>query len=484
MDTQRLKDKILQLAIQGKLVEQNPEDEPASVLLEKIKEEKDKLVKEKKIRKPKKLPPIEEDEKPFELPKGWEWVRFGNIALINMGQSPKGKTVNDKEGMEFHQGKVCFGDRYINKSDKYTSAPKKIAQKGDVLVSVRAPVGDVNITDREICIGRGLCAISSLGNMMSEYYFYLISALKKHLMNKATGTTFLAITASTINEMLVPLPPLAEQKRIVEKVDQLFALIDELDSNKDDLLEAIKLSRNQVLQKAIQGKLVEQNPEDEPASVLLEKIEKEKAKLVKEKKIRKPKKLLPITEDEIPFDIPESWEWVRLGEIIKFRIGKTPKRGNVAYWNNGKYFWVTISDIRDGEVIYDTKEKISKKAYTEVFKNQISPKGTLIMSFKLSIGKMSILGVDAFHNEAIISIFPILDENGIIKMYLFKIMKGLDILGDAKDAVKGATLNSKSISNILLPLPPLAEQKRIVAKVDEIMALCDKLEAQIDGTKQ
>lgn len=223
------RNQVLQEAIQGKLVEQDKNDEPASVLLQRIKEERDKLVREKKIRKPKKLPPIEEEEKPFDIPKRWEWVRLGEVALVNMGQSPKGNTVNDNEGMEFHQGKVHFGEKYLNKSDKYTTNPKKIAQSDDILLSVRAPVGTVNIVDREVCIGRGLCAISSLGDIDKGYYFYTISALEEYLIKKATGTTFLAVTASTVSEMIIPLPPLAEQKRIVEKVDMIMDMLDELE---------------------------------------------------------------------------------------------------------------------------------------------------------------------------------------------------------------------------------------------------------------
>ena len=223
------RNKVLEEAVQGKLVPQNPEDEPASVLLEKIKEEKERLIKEKKIKKQKPLPPITQEEIPFEIPEGWEWVRLSDISIVNMGQSPKGDTVNDREGMEFHQGKVFFGDKYLNRSDKYTTNPKKIAQEGDVLISVRAPVGNVNITSRKICIGRGLCAVSTLGIISKEYYFYFILAFEDYLISKATGTTFLAVTASTINEMVLPLPPLAEQKRIVEKVGKIMTLCDELE---------------------------------------------------------------------------------------------------------------------------------------------------------------------------------------------------------------------------------------------------------------
>lgn len=223
------RNQVLQLAIQGKLVAQDPNDEPASVLLEKIKEERDKLVKEGKIKKQKPLPEITEEEKPFEIPESWEWVRLGEVALVNMGQSPKGDTISDNEGIEFHQGKIFFGDKYLKKSDKFTTDPKKIALSGDILLSVRAPVGAINITDREVCIGRGLCAISSLGNIPNDYYFYICKAFEDYLTEKATGTTFLAVTASTVNEMIIPLPPLSEQKRIVDKVDSIMNMLDELE---------------------------------------------------------------------------------------------------------------------------------------------------------------------------------------------------------------------------------------------------------------
>ena len=146
-----------------------------------------------------------------------------------MGQSPKGDTISDNEGIEFHQGKIFFGDKYLKKSDKFTTDPKKIALSGDILLSVRAPVGAINITDREVCIGRGLSAISSVGNIPNDYYVYICKAFEDYLTDKATGTTFLAVTASTVNEMIIPLPPLSEQKRIVDKVDSIMNMLDELE---------------------------------------------------------------------------------------------------------------------------------------------------------------------------------------------------------------------------------------------------------------
>jgi len=231
-----------------------------------------------------------------------------------------------------------------------------------------------------------------------------------------------------------------------------------------------KQLKNTILQEAIEGRLVPQDPNDEPASVLLDKIRKEKARLVKEGKLKK-KDLVetPVEDDEIPFNIPESWTWIRFGDLVFTSTGKTPARGEVVYWSSNDYPWVSISDMKQGEVVNSTKEFISKKAANDCFHNEISKKGTLIMSFKLTVGRTSILGMDAFHNEAIISIKTYADNDNYTRDYLAYILPIIANSGDSKDAIKGKTLNSKSIYNLLVPLPPLAEQKRIVAKIEELL---------------
>lgn len=222
-----LKDKVLDAAIKGKLVPQDPNDEPASILLEKIAKEKEKLIKESKIKKQKSLPPITEDEIPFDIPNSWEWVRLGNIATLTMGQSPKGTAVHEGgDGIEFHQGKICFTQKYLCKSSQKTNEPNKIVEPNTLLLCVRAPVGTVNITQRRICIGRGLCGINIHSGMDSDFMFYWLTCLKNDFIKKATGTTFIAITGNIIEEELIPLPPLEEQKRIVAKIEELMPLID------------------------------------------------------------------------------------------------------------------------------------------------------------------------------------------------------------------------------------------------------------------
>ena len=242
--------------------------------------------------------------------------------------------------------------------------------------------------------------------------------------------------------------------------------------------------KNSILQLAVQGKLVPQDPNDEPASVLLERIRKEKEALIKAKKIKKEKnpsvifrgadntpyekignEVVPL---DIPFDIPDSWEWIRFSNLVDYSMGKTPPRKESIYWDNPAFPWVSIADmVSDGNVTV-TKECISEYAANNVFKEKISPIGTLIMSFKLTVGKVSILGINAYHNEAIISIFPFVDDRRITTSYLFKVLPLISQTGDTKTAIKGNTLNSDSLDNLLIPLPPLEEQQRIVQKIDEL----------------
>ena len=250
--------------------------------------------------------------------------------------------------------------------------------------------------------------------------------------------------------------------------------------------------KNSILNLAISGKLVPQDPHDEPASKLVEQIRKEKDRLIKEKKI-KPSKFDSVIyrdndnlhyekigretrciEDEIPFEIPKNWAWARLGNYIKYDIGKTPPRKQEEFWNNAKYPWITIADmVADGKT-YSTKDEINGLALKTHFKNKLVPIGTLIMSFKLTVGRVSILGIEAVHNEAIISIYPFIDNDKIATNFLFKFLPLLSEQGKTKKAIKGNTLNSDSLNNILLPLPPLSEQQRIVDKLEEILPLVEK----------
>ncbi len=281
-----------------------------------------------------------------------------------------------------------------------------------------------------------------------------------------------------LKNYLMPLPPVEQQDRIVDLLDRILPEIDaygEAEKEWENLQKAFPDDiRKSVLQYAMQGKLVEQRPEEGTGEDLFHQIKTEKDGLVKAGKIKKDKVLSEVTDDEIPFDIPDSWRWVRFGEIVDFRLGKTPPRVDAKAWGDD-YRWVSISDMVSGGHVNQTKEGISEAGFQSAFGGVISPKGTLIMSFKLTIGCVSILDIDALHNEAIISIFPIVNNDDIMRDYLFKIMPYVSKTGDSKKAIKGNTLNSKSINNLLVPLPPLAEQRRIVNKLDEILPLVSEL---------
>ena len=234
--------------------------------------------------------------------------------------------------------------------------------------------------------------------------------------------------------------------------------------------EQLKVS---ILQYAMQGKLVEQRPEEGTAEELYQQIQK----------IAKPnKRVIPITESEIPFDIPTSWRWCKFGEIVDYSMGKTPPRAEPIWWKDDIH-WVSIADMSECAQVVSTKEKVSFKAVEEKF-GAISPHGTLIMSFKLTVGRTSILGIDAVHNEAIISIYPYMDNDNNLRNYLFYILPIVTQWGESKNAIKGKTLNSKSIANLMIPLAPLDELHRIVVKIKGLLPYLDRYAASYEKLEQ
>ena len=489
MNAQQLKNSILQEAIMGRLVPQDPNDEPVSVLLDKIREEKKRLVKEGKLKK-KDLEetPVNEDEIPFEIPESWEWVRWGTLSeSIQYGYNAPAKEkgrIKMVRISDIQKGEIAWATTpFCDIEEKDIDAYK--LKKNDILFArTGGTVGKSYLVSEEPqeAIYAGYLIRTRYSSQLCPQYlkFFMDSSLYwEQLKDGTIATAQPNCNGQKLAKMILPLPPLAEQKRIVSKIEELLPKIDEygkaqesLDKLNEELPERLKKS---ILQEAIEGRLVPQDLNDEPASVLLDKIRAEKKRLMKEGKLKK-KDLeeTPISEDEIPFEIPDSWEWVKFGNLVSTSTGKTPARGNTDFWGND-YPWVSISDMKQGEIIKSTKECISQKAANDCFHNVISTKGTLIMSFKLTVGRTSILGIDAYHNEAIISIKTYADKDNITRNYLAVILPIIANSGDSKNAIKGKTLNSTSIYNLLVPLPPLAEQKRIVSKIEELFHEIDKL---------
>lgn len=495
MDVKALKDKILQLAIQGKLVPQNEKDEPASVLLERIKEEKEQLIKDKIIKKEKPLQEITDDEKLFDLPNGWEWCRLGSICKqITDGAHKTPKYIDS--GIPFlsvkdiSRGYIDFSDtKYISEEEHNSLISRCNPQRNDLLFCRIGTLGRFKVIDIDaefsIFVSLGLIKLSN--NIYPKYMEYVLNSpelYNQYYKIKVDGSHTSKLNLRDIPNLKIPLPPLEEQKRIVSKVDSLFKLIDELDSNKQDLLQNISDTRNKVLQLAIEGKLITQEENDEPASVLLEKMKKEKEQLIKDKIIRKEKAFPDITDDEKTFNIPNGWEWCRLCDIGIYKKGPfgstitksmfVPKSENTIKVYEQKN--AIQKDWKLGDY-YVTKEYFEEKLKGfEVFE------GDIIVSCAGTIGETYIMpsGIErGVINQALMRIKLF---NGInieyFLMYFDFILKET-----SKESSKGSAIKNippfDIFKKMLLPLPPLEEQKRIVEKIEKIMSYLDKIEENI-----
>lgn len=467
MDIKSLKDKILQLAIQGKLVPQNENDEPASVLLEKIKVKKEQLIKDKVIKKERTLSDISEDEKIFDLPKGWEWCRLGKATICRDGDRVP---VSSKE----REDRAKIYDYYgasgvIDKIDDYLFDKPLllIGEDGANLISRSTPIAF--IAYGKYWVNNHAHVIDSLEFITLKYLEIYINAID--LKSFVTGTAQPKLNQANLNQIPIMLPPLEEQERIVAKVDELFELIDELDSNKQELLENIFNIKNKVLQLAIQGKLVEQCEDDEPASVLLERIKAEKEQLIKDKVIKKEKPLPDISEEEKLFKTPSSWEWCRLGNISNIVMGQSPDSS-------------TVSDVEGGIEFHQGKASFGK-----VFINnsglyctkpsKIAIPDDILLSVRAPVGTLNITDRELCIGRGLAAIRKYIDiEN---KFFYYFIMALEEELVKKSTGTTFKAVASTAIKEFLIPLPPLEEQKRIVEKIDLIMDYLDKLQQEIES---
>ena len=467
MKAETLKKAILQYAMQGKLVEQNPEDEPASVLLERIKAEKEQLIKDGKIKKEKPLPPISEDEIPYELPKGWEWCRLGELVSISTGQYDANHARDNGEYAFF----TCSYTPM--KCDTYSYEGQGILLPGN-----GANVGLSIFYEGKFDAYQRTYVLQGYSNLFLKYIHYMLMGnWKEYNANKLYGGATPYIKLGNIENYLVALPPIQEQERIVEKLEQILPLVEEYGKNEEKLSklnstlpDKIKQS---ILQYAVQGKLVPQNPSDEPASELLKRIKVEKEQLIKEGKIKKEKPLPPITEDEIPFQIPDSWKWVRLSQITSI-IGDGI-HGTPEYTLNTEYYFINGNNLNNGIIeIKDNTKTVSENEYLK-YKKDLSEK-TVLVSINGTLGNV------AFYNNEKVMLgksacyFNLLSD--INKLYLKLILNSDYFLKYADNKATGTTIKNvslKAMQDLLIPLPPLAEQKRIVTKVEEFMNIVDKL---------
>ena len=522
MTAQQLKNSILQMAVQGKLVPQDPNDEPASVLLERIRAEKERLIKEKKIKREKNPSvifkgadntPYEKigdevrslaDEVPFEIPDSWEWVR-----IRSLGEIVRGSGIKRNETVQ--QGLPCvrYGELYTTYQTLFTSAVSFIAPDlyekckhfsyGDVLMTL---TGENKPDIAKAVAYLGTEPIAASGDLafwtqhgMNPLFLSYIMASPYIIARKvalATGDIIVHISGDKLGTILLPVPPLAEQERIVACIQEAELVIENyaikataLQKLQDSFPEALKKS---ILQEAVQGKLVPQDPSDEPAEALLERIRAEKQRLIKEGKIKKDKHESVIfrrdnshyekldgvercIDDELLFEIPDSWEWVRLGTVLEIARGGSPRPIQQYLTTEPDGInWIKIGDTdKGGKYIYKTKEKIRPEG---VAKSRMVHSGDFLLTNSMSFGRPYILKSDGCIHDGWLVLSNRFECYSVD--FLYYILSSPFAYYQFCDSVSGAVvknLNSDKVANALFPLPPLSEQKRIVQRIEELLPL-------------
>ena len=469
-----LRKAILQYAVEGKLVPQDNHDEPASLLYEKIIAEKENIIKDGKIKKEKPLPPITDDDIPYNIPENWKWVRLGEIIALLSGQDLKLFEINNEaNGIPYITGASAIKDKKIV-INRWTTKPIVISQKNDILITCKGTIGKVVINyTGDIHIARQIMNIKPFSIYNIYLYLFLLS-YQKFFIEK--GKSIIpGISRNDILHILFPLPPLKEQERIVKKVDELMALCDKLEQEEEKLLALDKnfmenLPKS-ILQYAVEGKLIRQDIYDEPASILYEKIIAEKENLIKQGKIKKEKPLPPITDDDIPYNIPENWKWVRLGEVGYTQTGTTPAIEKNIYQGNHIPF-IKPADISNFSINYDNENlsEIGKQYSRVIEKNSI-----LMVCIGGSIGKCFFNVVDVCCNQQINTLTPFKYINLKYTLYTMQSQYFYSILRKNAGGTATPIINKSKWENLLIPLPPLKEQERIVEKVDELLTYCNKL---------
>lgn len=506
MNTKQLRQKILDLAIRGQLVPQDSNDEPASVLLEKIRAEKQTLIEQKKIKKDKKssyitydLSPYQKytehfadgtskditDEIPFEIPENWEWCRLGEIGEIITGNTPS------KSNEEYYGNKYPFfkptdldsgyfvTEAQDNLSIKGFEISRKLPIKSILVTCIGATIGKTGFIRKEGTCNQQINAIIASKLIFSEYIYLLCISpyFQNEIIKNASATTLPIINKSKFEKLFLPLPPLAEQKRIVEKIEELLALVDDLETNKTDLQSYIKQAKSKVLEMAVRGELVPQNPNDEPASVLLERIKKEQKS---SKSKGKTTEHNTHYEEELLFDIPENWVWCRLGEIGEIISGVSYKKTDIV--EEG------IRILRGGNIQNSKILLLEDDIYiSEKYKNENNniKKGDIVIvastGSSLLIGKSGFVNqnfeniqIGAFlriirNREELCNFMKIIFESDFYKTYIRNLAKGTNI----------NNIKNEYLINFFIPLPPLSEQLRIVEKIEHIFAVLEELEENI-----
>ena len=483
IDTQAIRNKILDLAIQGKLTKQLPEDGTAEELYRQIQEEKQELIKTGKIKKEKPLPKITEDEIPFEIPRNWKWVRWGDLSFqiqygYNAPAKEKGRVrmvrITDIQNNRVVWQTVPFC--YIDEKniDEYLLRPNNI-----LFARTGGTVGKSylveNVEENAVFAGY-LIRTSFSANLIAKYMkFFMESRLYwKQLQDGTTATAQPNCNAKTLSKMLFPLPSLAEQKRIVEKIEQTFSILDTIDELQTKYADNLSALKSKLIDLAIQGKLTKQLPEDGTAEELYQQIQEEKQELIKAGKIKKEKPLPKITEDEIPFDIPESWKWVRLPELCTMPITDgTHQTPTYSDKETGIPF-LSAKDVTTGKINWSKIKYITKDLHEELYKRLAPQKNDILLAKNGTTGVAALV-----ENDVIFDVYVTLavirpNCKLVIPKFLLSAINSPVCKNQFNSCLIGIgvpNLHLVHINRTIIPLPPLAEQKRIVEKLEEVLEL-------------
>ena len=486
MTPEQLKASILQYAIQGKLVEQRAEEGTGEELYQQIQAEKQRLIQEKKIKKEKPLAEISEDEIPFDIPENWKWCRLSSLTY-NWGQKTPDKTFCyiDVGSINNISHTLNIENTVVEAKDA-SSRAKKIVQKGDVIfATIRPYLKNICIIDRDFpyepIVSTAFAVMHCPKGLLNKYlYYYLLSPTFMRFANasdKSKGVAYPAIGEKDFFNGLIALPPLAEQKRIVAKIEELLPLVDryavayeKLEQFNAKFPEDMKKS---ILQYAIQGKLVDQRSEEGTGEELYQQIQTEKQRLIKEGKIKKEKPLPEIAEDEIPFDIPESWKWVRIGALTYNWGQKTP---------DSRFCYIDVGSVNNTSHTLNKENTVVEAKDASSRAKKIVKKGDVIFATIRPYLKNICIIDKNFPCEPIASTaFAVMHcPEGLLNKYLYYYLLSPTFMrfANARDKAKGVAypaIGEKDFFYGIIALPPVAEQKRIVAKLEEILPLCERL---------
>ena len=486
MTPEQLKASILQYAIQGKLVEQRVEEGTGEELYQQIQAEKQRLIQEKKIKKEKPLAEISEDEVPFDIPESWKWVKVGNVGSWSSGATPSRTNPAYYGGIIPWLKTGDLNDGFIKKIPEFITdwALEKTSVRlnpvGSVLMAMYgATIGKLGILDISATTNQACCACIPYEGIHNKYLFYYLMSMRRSYIGMAEGGAQPNISKEKIVNSLIPLPPLAEQKRIVAKIEELLPLIgryavayEKLEQFNAKFPEDMKKS---ILQYAIQGKLVEQRAEEGTGEELYQQIQAEKQHLIAEKKIKKEKPLPEIAENEIPFDIPESWKWVRLNNIAESIVDcphSTPK-----YLDMETEYCTIDTNCIDGKGDITKWRYVDTDTYTARIARLTPQKDDIVYTREGSICRAAILpeGPKVCLGQRVMLIRS---ANGVFPQFIRRLLMSPMVIRKLTEQQKGIGakhVNVSDVCNLILPLPPLAEQERIVAKLEEILPLCERL---------